>query len=173
MVNMGDVIDNPVTGERITFTRTSAQTGGELAEIEWELKAGTALTPEHLHLHQDKKFEILDGRLRLSCNGEQSVNGPGEVVVVPAGTPHTWATNSDEGARVRLTFTPGAAIEDFLDEYFRHGREGRINAKGMLSLPVTARLGLEHDVYLAGPPVPVQRVAFRVLAALGRLVPRR
>ena len=39
MVQPGDVIENPVTGERITFLRTSAETGGALAEMELELRA--------------------------------------------------------------------------------------------------------------------------------------
>ena len=34
MIQPGDVIENPVTGERITFVRTSAQTGGALAEMD-------------------------------------------------------------------------------------------------------------------------------------------
>jgi hypothetical protein len=77
-------------------------------------------------------------------------------------------------SRVRITFTPGADIEEFFDEFFRLGREGRTDAKGMPPLFVTARLGLAHDMYLAQPPVPVplQRAAFRVLAGAGRLLHR-
>ena len=47
-----------------------------------------------------------------------------------------------------------------------------VNSKGMPSLPVSARLGLAHDMYLAGPPVPLQRAAFRVLATTDRLLHR-
>ena len=52
-------------------------------------------------------------------------------------------------------------------------REGRTNAKGMPSPLVTARLGLALDMYLAGPAVPLQRAASRVLAGAGRLLHRR
>ncbi len=172
MVQPGDVIENPVTGERITFVRTSAQTGGALAVMDLELSPAAFLAAEHIHLRQEESFEVLDGRIRLRCRGEESVRGPGETVVVPAGAPHAWAPDGDEGARVRVTFTPGAGIEQFFDEFFRLGREGRTNAKGMPSLIVTARLGLAHDMYLPGPPVPLQRAAFRVLAGAGRLLQR-
>ena len=172
MVQAGDVIENPITGERITFVRTSAQTGGALAEMDLDLRPDAFLAAEHIHLRQEEKFEVLEGLIRLRCRGEESVCGPGETVVVPAGSPHAWAPADSRGARVRLTFTPGADIEEFFDEFFRCGREGRTNAKGMPSVLVTARLGLTHDMYLAGPPVPLQRAAFRVLAGAGRLVHR-
>ena len=174
MVQPGDVIENPVTGERITFVRTSEQTGGALAEMDLELSPSAFLAAEHIHLRQDESFEVLDGLIRLRCRGEESVRGAGEKVVVPAGSPHAWAPAGEEGARVRLTFTPGADIEQFFDEFFRLGREGRTDAKGMPSPIVTARLGLAHDIYLARPPVPVplQRAAFRVLVGAGRLLQR-
>jgi mannose-6-phosphate isomerase-like protein (cupin superfamily) len=174
MVQPGDVIENPVTGERITFVRTSAQTGGAVAEMDLDLSPAAFLAAEHIHLRQEEKFEVLEGLIRLRCRGEESVCGPGETVVVPAGSPHAWAPDGDQGARVRITFTPGAGIEEFFDEFFRLGREGRTDAKGMPSPFVTARLGLAHDMYLAQPPVPVplQRAAFRVLAGAGRILHR-
>ena len=172
MVQPGDVIVNPVSGERITFVRTSAQTGGALAEMELELSPTAKLAAEHIHLHQEERFEVVDGFIRVRCAGTESLAGAGETVVVPAGSPHTWAPEGDTGARVRLTFTPGADIEEFFDEFFRLAREGRTDAKGMPNLFVTARLGLAHDMYLPGAPVPLQRAAFRVLAGAGRVLGR-
>ncbi len=172
MVNAGDVIENPITGERITFVRTSEQTGGAIAEMDLELSPAAFLAAEHIHRSQEEKFQVLDGHILLRRGGEESISGPGESVVVPPGTPHSWAPQGGAGARVRLTFTPGAGIEQFFDEFFRLAREGRVNEKGMPSLPITARLGLAHDMYLAGPPVPLQRAAFRVLARTSRLLAR-
>lgn len=172
MVAAGDVIENPVTGERITFVRTSDQTGGASAEMELELSPTAFLAAEHVHRSQEEKFQVLDGHILLRCRGEDTLNGPGETVVVPPGAPHAWAPHGGAGARVGLTFTPGAGIEEFFDEFFRLAREGRVNAKGMPSLPITARLGLTHDMYLSGPPVPLQRAAFRLLTGASRLLPR-
>lgn len=172
MVQPGDVIENPATGERITFVRTSAQTGGARAELDLDLSPTAHLPAEHIHLRQEESFEVVSGQVLLKCRGEQSVRGPGEIVAVPPGAPHAWAPAGDDGARVRIVFTPGAGIEEFFDEFFACGREGRVNAKGMPSLFVTARLGLAHDMYLAGPPVPLQRAAFRVLTGAARLLHR-
>lgn len=170
MVQPGDVIENPVTGERITFVRTSTQTHGALAEMDLELSPTASLAAEHIHLRQDEKFEVIEGSIRVRSRGEESVQGPGQSVVVPAGSPHAWAPDGNKGARVRLTFTPGADIEEFFDEFFRCGREGRTDARGMPPLLVTARLGLTHDMYLPRPPVPFQRAAFRILVGAGRLL---
>lgn len=170
MVQPGDVINNPVTGERMTFIRTSAQTGGALAEMDLKLSPAAFLAAEHIHLHQEEKFEVLDGRIRLRSRGEEFVRGPGEVIAVPAGSPHTWAPDGGEGARVRLTFTPAADIEEFFDEFFRLARDGRTNARGMPSLVDTARLGLAHDMYLPRPSVPLQRAAFRLLVSARRVL---
>lgn len=172
MVQPGDVIENPVTGERITFVRTSAQTGGALAEMDLDLSPTAFLAAEHLHLRQEESFEVVEGRIRLKCRGVESVHGAGESIVVPPGAPHAWAPDGDKGARVRLTFTPGAGIEQFFDEFFRCAREGQTNDRGMPSLFVTARLGLTHDMYLPAPAVPLQRAAFRVLVGAGRLTRR-
>ena len=171
MVSAGDVIENPVSGERITFVRTSEQTGGALAEMDLELSPTAFLAAEHIHRSQEEKFQVLDGHILLRCGGVESISGPGESVVVPPGAPHSWAPHRGAGARIRITFTPGAGIEQFFDEFFRLAREGRVNDKGMPSLSITARLGLAHDMYLAGPPVPLQRAAFRVLAHTSRLLP--
>ena len=172
MVQPGDVIENPVTGERITFLRTSAQTGGSLAEMELALSPTAHLAAAHIHLHQEERFEVIEGLIRIRCNAEESLVGAGATVAVPAGSPHTWAPEGDKGARVKLTFTPGAGIEEFFDEFFRLGREGRTNKKGVPSLLVTSRLGLAHDMYLAGPPVPFQRAVFRVVTGAARVLGR-
>jgi mannose-6-phosphate isomerase-like protein (cupin superfamily) len=172
MVRAGDTMDNPVTGERITWVRTSAQTGGALAEMDLELTPDAFLNSEHIHLHQEERFEVLDGRIRLRSGGEESVLGPGEIGVVPAGSPHTWAPQDGKGARVRVTFTPGAQIEEMFDEFFRCAREGRTNAKGFIRSPfVGARLALAHDLYLAQLPVPLQRAVFRMVTGAARLLP--
>jgi mannose-6-phosphate isomerase-like protein (cupin superfamily) len=174
MVQPGDVIDNPVTGERMTFLRTSAQTGGALAEIELQLSPAAFLAAEHIHRSQEERFDILQGTVLLRCSGKESTYGPAETVAVPAGASHAWAPVGGHGARIRLTFTPGADIEDFFDEFFRLARNGMTNDRGMLKPLDAARLGLAHDMYLGRPPVPIpaQRAAFRVLVGAARLLHR-
>jgi quercetin dioxygenase-like cupin family protein len=172
MVQPGDVIENPKTGERIRFVRTSDQTGGAVAEMELALSPTAHLPADHIHLRQEEKFEVIEGRIRVRCRGQESLRGPGELVVVPPGAPHGWAPDGGEGAVVLLTFSPGAGIEEFFDEYFRCAREGRTNAKGMPPLDVSARLALAHDMYLPRAPIPLQRAAFRIVVGATRRLHR-
>ncbi len=57
----GDVLENPVTGERILFRRTAAQTGGELVDIEVTVKEGGGVAASHVHPYQTERFEVLGG----------------------------------------------------------------------------------------------------------------
>ena len=45
MAHRGQIIDNPVTGERIRFLRTAADTGGDLLEFEMELSTARTCIP--------------------------------------------------------------------------------------------------------------------------------
>ena len=92
MVNVGDVIENPVTGERITFVRTSEQAGGALAELDLELRPTAFLAAEHIHRAQEEKFQVLEGRIVLRCRGEESTCGPGPCNVLRSGC---WPRQTD------------------------------------------------------------------------------
>ncbi|MEU4243282.1 cupin domain-containing protein [Actinoplanes sp. NPDC026619] len=62
--------------------------------------------PPHVHHRSDEGFCVLDGRLEVLVGGERRILGPGDHVVVPAGTVHTFATVDDGGARVLAVMTP-------------------------------------------------------------------
>src|SRR3954468_1752186 len=58
MAYAGQTIENPVSGERITFIRTAADTDGELLEIELELSPDGAVPGAHVHPEQEERFEV-------------------------------------------------------------------------------------------------------------------
>jgi len=53
MAFSGQTIDNPVSGERITFIQTAADTAGELLEFELELSADGRVPGAHIHPQQE------------------------------------------------------------------------------------------------------------------------
>ena len=89
MAKAGDVIENPMTGEQITFLKTTRETNGELLRFEYVLPPGFTI-PEHVHPHQEERHEILSGTLRGRVGGQERDYGVGERVVGPAGVPHAW-----------------------------------------------------------------------------------
>jgi len=65
MVRIGDVIDNPVTGERMTFLLTGRETAGELLSIDMRVRPGGFIPSEHIHPEQEERFLITNGEIAL------------------------------------------------------------------------------------------------------------
>ena len=64
MASRGDVVGNPITGEKVIFLETSEDTNGELLRFEYVLPPRFSI-PEHVHPHQEEhqeeRHEILWG----------------------------------------------------------------------------------------------------------------
>ena len=65
MAYSGQIIENPVSGERITFLRTARDTGGERLEFELELTPDGHVPGAHVHPEQEERFEVLEGVMRF------------------------------------------------------------------------------------------------------------
>ena len=82
MIRTGDSIANPVTGETVTFQRTSADSGGELVIAEVTLEPGGSAAGVHVHPNQTETFQILDGTVGFRLGRERLFATTGETVVV-------------------------------------------------------------------------------------------
>lgn len=69
MARRGDVVENPMTGERVTFLETASDTGGELLRFEYVLPPRFSI-PEHVHPRQEERHEVLSGTLTGRGGGE-------------------------------------------------------------------------------------------------------
>ena len=118
MAAAGDEVENPVTGERVVFIRTAADTGGELLEMENVWTRADHATPPHIHPEMAETWEVLTGRARFLIGGEESVAGPGEVVVAPPGVPHRAWNESGGETRLRITMRPALRWEEFVVRMF-------------------------------------------------------
>ncbi|HEX2231985.1 MAG TPA: hypothetical protein VHG69_01325, partial [Thermoleophilaceae bacterium] len=65
MAYAGQVIENPVSGEKITFRKTAADTNGELLAIDLELSADGHVPGAHVHPNQEERFEVVSGRMKF------------------------------------------------------------------------------------------------------------
>ena len=95
MARTGQIIQNPVSGERITFLRTAADTDGELLEFELELAADGHVPGAHVHPEQEERFHVLEGTMKFRLGLRTIVAEAGETVVVPAGRVHKFANGGD------------------------------------------------------------------------------
>jgi quercetin dioxygenase-like cupin family protein len=164
MIRTGDSIENPVTGEKVKFQQTSADSGGELVIAEVRLEPGGAAAGVHVHPNQTETFEILDGTLGFRLGCERVFKTTGDTVIVNAGTAHTFWNTGEGQARFLCEIRPALGFERLLETMFALARDGKTNSRG---LPHPLRLAaiVDHhrdDVQLPILPPPVQRLAARV-----------
>lgn len=123
---------------------------------------------EHTHTVQEERFDVREGWLTFRLNGDVRRAGPGEEVVVPPGSRHSFWNAEDTYAVAILEVRPALNIETTFETMFGLARDGKTNAKGMPSLLQIAVLSVAADGYVAGPPIWLQRSALRALAFVAR-----
>ncbi len=167
MAKPGDVIEEPLAGERMVFRKTGRETGGELLEFDLFLAPGAFPAAAHVHPRQEERLEVLEGSVRVRVGRTERVATKGDVVVVPPGTPHTWRSG-DAPAVVRTQFRPAFDTDEFFETFFALARSGKTDRKGMPNLLRVSLLAPRFEIILARPPIAVQKALFAVLAPLAR-----
>jgi quercetin dioxygenase-like cupin family protein len=161
MIKPGQTLENPVTGERFTFTDTAATTDGELLAFELGLRPGGAVPIPHVHPIQTERFEVVEGLMRFRVGLRRRLAGPGEVVEVAPGVLHSFANAGDEEARVRVEVRPALAMEEMLAEVVAMAEGGLMNRRGLpRRLRDLAALARKYDqeAHAPGLSVGMQRV---------------
>ncbi|MHB8241917.1 MAG: cupin domain-containing protein [Solirubrobacteraceae bacterium] len=176
MSSVGETIENPVNGERITWIETGDTTAGELLAFDLSLRPGAAVAAEHRHTRQAERFRVDAGKIGLSVEGVERTVESGEEVTVPAGVAHRWWNESDVEAVVRVELRPALDTQTFFETFFGLARDGKTNDKGipgLLQIAVAYReLGASCPAVVK-PPALVQLIVFTLLAPIGRLLGRR
>ncbi len=150
------------TGELISIIRTGLETEGAVFEFEAILPAGLSGPPAHWHRVEQETFEVVEGTLRVRVGHEVRHLGPGESLVVPPGTVHSFSNPTGQQARVITRETPAGQLEAQLRVMASAGR-----------LPPLVRLAdvnASHgfSFFLAGLPEFPQRLLWQGLAGLAR-----
>jgi quercetin dioxygenase-like cupin family protein len=171
MITPGQTLENPVTGERFTFTDTAASTGGELLAFDFALRPGGAVPIPHVHPIQTERFEVREGRMRFRIGLRTRIAGPGDVVEVAPGVAHSFANAGDEEARLRVEVRPALAMEEMFAEVVAMARAGRMTRRGLpRNVLDLARLARRYDQEAHAPllSVGVQRMLLAPLVFAGR-----
>jgi quercetin dioxygenase-like cupin family protein len=152
-------IHNPVSGERIVIRESGAQNGGQLLSFDLFLPPGGHVPAGHVHPAQEERFTVLAGRMRFRMRRRTIVAGPGETVVVPAGTAHWFGAEGGEPAHALVEVRPALRMEELFER-----------TAASAGLPDLARVVLDFPHELAVPNVPrlLVRAALTPLAWLAR-----
>jgi quercetin dioxygenase-like cupin family protein len=172
MSKVGDVFENPITGERAVIRVGTEESGGELLVADLYVSPGGRVAAEHVHPILNEWFTVLRGEVGFRLNGRESVAKIGERLHVSPGTGHDWWNAGEEEAHVVLEVSPAARFEEAISTTFGLARDGKTNAKGMPNLLQLALLSREFEdvLYFTEPPRAVQKVLFAALAPVARLL---
>lgn len=170
MIQAGDVIENPVTGERILFRTTSRETNGDAVVIEVHVQPGGSVAAAHLHPSQEERFTVLAGSVGFRIGREKTIATSGQELAVSPGTPHKFWNAGEDVAHFVCEIRPALQFESLLETMFALAEAGKTNRKGMPSLLRLAVIANAHfdTVRLPFPPAFVQRTGLALAAPLGR-----
>jgi quercetin dioxygenase-like cupin family protein len=172
MIHAGDAIENPVTGERLVFRKTSQETRGEAVVLEAFVKPTGFVAAAHVHPYQEERFQVLKGTVGFRVGRKKLVAGAGQRLTVPAGTPHKFWNAGEDEAHFVCEVRPALQFEQMIQTMFGLAADGKTNRKGMpnpLRLAVIAHAHFD-DVRLPFPPAWMQRMGLAMGAPLGRLL---
>jgi quercetin dioxygenase-like cupin family protein len=170
MAYAGQTLYNPVSGERIEFIRTAADTDGERLEFELELSADGRVPGAHVHPEQEERFHVLEGEMTFRLGLRRIKAVAGDTVVVPAGRVHKFANGGAGIARARVEVLPALDMEQLLCTTTELALEGNVLRSGM---PKPLHLALfvgrfRREVRAPFPPAWLVRALMSPLAALAR-----
>ena len=111
--------------------------GGTFVLAEWVDEGETSrerpIAGLHLHRNEDEAWYVLEGRLGFRVGDDEVEAGPGEGVLVPRGTPHTYWNAVSACTRYLIVMGPRTArlveeihdpgAKDFAALFERHGSE--------------------------------------------------
>ena len=170
MAFSGQIIHNPISGERIQFLRTAQDTDGELLEFELQLTPDGKVPGTHVHPEQEERFHVLEGTMTFRLGLKKIVAEAGETVIVPRGRVHKFANGGDTPARARVEVVPALDMEQLFETTVELAHEGNTNRKGM---PKPLHLALfvrryKREVRAPFPPAPLVNALLAPVAAIAR-----
>lgn len=155
---MTDTTYDPNRRQRYAFSRA-----GEDLVVEIEVAPGGD-GPLHFHPEVEERWTVVDGRVRFRVGRRRVVPDPGEELIVPPGTRHSFKNVGDGAAHLRAVVSPASEVRGFLEEAAALARAGCYTRRGLVTGPRGAIRMAEfleryRDVaVILWPPRPVQRL---------------
>ena len=170
VISKGQTIENPVTGERMTFVETAGSTGGEYSLIELRADPGGTVAAAHVHPSQTETFEVVSGTLGAKVAGQRVEAEAGATVIVLPGESHKWWNAGDDELVFRCEIRPALQFESLIETMFSLADDGKTNRKGMPNPFRLAVIANAHFDTVQLPLVPrwMQKAALAMGAPVGK-----
>jgi quercetin dioxygenase-like cupin family protein len=162
----GQTIHNNITGETLTFLETAADTNGEKLIFDLVLKPGSTVPMKHTHTKQDEIFELISGTVHIEVGAGHKLLKSGEKAIMPKKIPHRWWNDTNEEAKLTVTFIPAHNTEDFFVEMFALASGGKTKPNGSPTFRQAAVMCGKYDIY--HPTIPV--ILQKTISALAKVI---
>jgi oxalate decarboxylase/phosphoglucose isomerase-like protein (cupin superfamily) len=135
--------------DELTVRVRSAHTGGALFAA--EVRMGPGGGPPVMHRHPPGElYHVLDGEFTLHVADaagtvRRTVAGPGAVVPIAGGVPHTIRNESPAPATALVVWAPGEAMERFTRA------AAALAAQGPAAMDEVLALAARHGIEVTGP----------------------
>ena len=174
MLESGDVLENPVTGERFVFRKTARETAGESLVFDFYLAPRSRVPGLHVHPKLDERWHVLAGCAGARIGRRRYRAVAGEQLVVPAGVPHTLWNEGSEELHILNEFRPALNMEGFLEAFLGLAASGNVSRR---IPPLRQMVALLHsyrdEIALPFLPQGLQRAALAAVVALRKGKARR
>jgi quercetin dioxygenase-like cupin family protein len=165
MAFSGQILDNPISGERFVFHTTADDSAGALLAFDLVLDPNGQVPGGHVHPVQQERFQVQRGTVKFRKGLRTVIAGPGEEVVVPPGAFHRFANAGEEPAVVRVQVEPALRMEQLYETVVALAREGRTLRSGMPKPLELALFMREFEQEVQAPVAPgLVRAAMAPLA---------
>jgi mannose-6-phosphate isomerase-like protein (cupin superfamily) len=170
MFRAGDTIENPITGERLTFIETASETDGEVTVVEVSVRPDGFVAAAHVHPKQREIFRVVSGRMGAKLGREKLEAGPGEVLTIEPGVAHKFWNAGDEDLVFVAEVRPSLEWERLIETMYSLAADGKTSKKGMPNPFRLAVIANAHFDVVQLPVIPawMQKVALAMGAPLGR-----
>lgn len=145
-------------GEEARIRLRSNDTEGRISVLAYGAPAGFG-PPRHLHRKDDEILLIEQGKIAVWTPQACRKAGPGDVVLLPKGLPHTWRAYGDASVRFQVTVAPGE-----FEPFFELIVERSLTLADQAALVEVAS---EAGMDIVGPPLSDEEV--EAILATGRL----
>lgn len=172
MATTNQLLVSKTFGDKMKFLVTSEDSNEKLLKLEITCEPGAQGPPLHYHPVQEERFEVVKGKLGLSCDGKEMILNPGEKFTVPPNSAHKWWNATQDEMVTRVELTPALKTEFFLESIYSLDVQGKIGKKGIPGpLQFAAILNECYgELFVVGPPIPAQKFMAKVVGRFAKLL---
>jgi quercetin dioxygenase-like cupin family protein len=155
----GDIIEHPITRERLTFLETSAETGGACVRYQLEVAPGGFVAAPHVHPWIEERIDIVSGEWIFVIEGVERLLSPGDSAIIPARQAHSWRNAGPETGVAIVECRPALKTEEFFETFFGLAQDGLVDpTSGLPFQPWLAMMVVDYHNDFAHPAEPPLQV---------------